>query len=97
MILYHLTPAIRWPWVQADGLLIRCRECRLRCIWLHTIAKRWHAVRCVRHRHGCELDQLVLLKVRVARRYCTPYGRGVWCCWRDVPTSQISYIGGILL
>jgi hypothetical protein len=96
MILYHVSPLIRVPFILADGLLTACSEGAFPVVWLHTRTTGGRIIPCIMRRHGREYGELGRFRVKVPIAWLSHYRWGVYRCWTDIPPERIEYLGGIL-
>ncbi len=86
MIVYHLTPlqnaaSIRWEGLRID------RAIGVPRVWFFTPSKReWARQHIAQHQH-CKPDELVEFAYNIPRRWLKRWRRGVWLCYRNVPST----------
>ena len=89
MLLRHATPTRNLASIRRAGLLTSKSQGRLPVVWLHATGKtEWATLHTVK-RHGGRVENVVILKVNVPRRWLRRSKRGLWCCPRDVAPERI--------
>jgi hypothetical protein len=95
MRLLHATPARNLAGIQRAGLLTTKSRGRLPAVWLCTPGKATWAALHVVHRHGGQVEGVVLLEVTVPRAWLRRAPRkGLWYCRRDLRPGRIRRIWG---
>jgi hypothetical protein len=88
MLLRHATPIRNLPSIERLGLLTSKSKGRLKVVWLHAPTKTaWASLHTVK-RHGGRVEDVVVLQVRIPRRWLRRNRRGLWYCTKDVPSSR---------
>jgi hypothetical protein len=85
IILRHATPVRNLRSVLRLGLLCSYSRGKLPVVWLHCPAKTyWAMVHTVERHHG-RIEQVVIIEVKVPRKWLRRSRRGLWYCTRDIP------------
>jgi hypothetical protein len=88
MLLRHATPSRTLASIQRAGLLTSKSQGRLPIVWLHVASKTpWAMLHTVK-RHGGRIENVVVLEVKVPRRWLRRSRRGLWYCRRNVPPAR---------
>ena len=80
MKLYHATPKSNLDSIRTAGLDPNRAKGQIKGIWLHTASKQAWAILHTMKRHGCGIDDVVLLEVNLPRTDLTRRWRGLWTC-----------------
>ena len=78
MLLRHATPARNVPSIRRRGLLTGKSRGRRKVVWLHAPARSCWAVLHVAARHAGVAEAVVVLEIRVPRRWLRRGRRGLW-------------------
>lgn len=92
MLLRHATPRKNLASIQQLGLLCSKSQGRLKVVWLHAPSKTPWAVRHVAKRHGALIQDVVVLEVRVPRKWLRRNRWRVWYSRRDIPPGRLSIL-----
>jgi hypothetical protein len=92
MILRHATPRRNLPAILRRGLLTSKSRGRLPAVWLCAPSKTAWAMLHTVKRHGGRAEDVVVLEVRVPRRWLRRSKRGLWYCLRDIGPGRIGRV-----
>lgn len=87
MLLRHATILKNLPSIQQHGLLCSKSKGKKPVVWLHSpAASSWAVLHTIR-RHGGKVEGVVILEVRVPRKWLRRSKKRLWYCPRDIPPS----------
>ena len=89
--LFHATTRQNLPSIQANGLLVSKADAtaRIKGVWLHSASQRpWATLHTVR-KHTAQLDDVVVLEVRVPRASLRRFKTGLWYSSTDIAATRI--------
>ena len=78
MILYHATLKANLDSIQAKGIDPEFSKGKESVIWYHTKSKRHWAILHTMRRHGCTLDDIVIITVQIPRGWIRRRRKGLW-------------------
>ena len=76
--LYHATTEANLDSIRQHGLTPEYSQGKLKVNWLHTASRRHWAIAHVQKRHGCNLDDVIILEIQIPRGRLTRRWRGLW-------------------
>ena len=88
MLLRHAAPRKNLPSIGRLGLLCSKSQGRLPVVWLHAASKSAWAVLHTVKRHGGKVEGVVIIELRVPRRWLRRSRKGLWYCPRDLPPAR---------
>jgi hypothetical protein len=93
MLLRHATPRRNLRSILKAGLLCSKSKGRLPVVWLHSPScSHWATLHTVK-RHHVRAQDVVILVVRIPRRWLRRSARKrLWCCPRDVGPHRINRV-----
>lgn len=99
MLLRHATPKKNLKSILRAGLLVSKSTCKVPGVWLHSPSHTYWALIHVAKRHGCRVEDVVVVEVGVPRRPLRHKGRkgcgrnhGLWRCLEDVPAGRLGRV-----
>ena len=78
MRLYHATLKSNLDSIRENGLNPDFSQGKEACIWYHTASRREWAILHTMRRHGCTLDDIAIITVRIPRGWIRRRRHGLW-------------------
>ena len=88
MILYHATLKSNLHSIISKGLLPNLATGAEQVIWLHTAGRREWAILHTTQRHKCEVNEVMILTVKVPRSKLRRRWRGLWTTPQRIPQAN---------
>lgn len=82
--MYHATHINNVDSIMQHGLTVARATGKISAVWLHTKSKRAWGVLHTQRKYKAQLNQVVILTVRVKRSNLTRRWRGIWSCKANV-------------
>ena len=87
MRLRHATILRNLPGIERQGLLCRKSQGRRKVVWLHSpAASSWAVLHTIR-RHGGKVEGVVIIEVRVPRKWLRRSRKKLWYSTNDIPPT----------
>ena len=88
MTLYHATLKSNLESINANGINPEFSKGKRRECWYHTQIKREWAILHTIKRHGCTLDDIAIITVRIPRSKLTRRRRGLWASTETITALE---------